>query len=71
MDVLPQASLAVHVLIIVDAPAHAPAVVTSAKVSVGLASHRSVAVGVAKDGVAEQSIIVDNGNALITGGVIS
>ena len=71
MDVLPQASLAVHVLVIVDAPAHAPAVVISAKVSVGLASHTSVAVAVAKDGVAEQSIVVADGNALITGGVIS
>ena len=45
--------------------------VTSAKVSVGLESHASVAVGVTKDGVAGHWIVVGPGNAEITGGVVS
>src|SRR5678816_1022166 len=55
--VLPHASVAVHVLVILNEPAQAPGVVTSAKVSAGLGSHRSVAVGVAHTGVASQSIV--------------
>src|SRR3989442_11712623 len=43
------------------------AVVTSAKVSVGLASQASVAVGVAKLGVAVHSMVVGAGSAEITG----
>ena len=49
--VLAHSSVAVHVLVMEKLPAHAPGVVTSAKVSVGLGSHRSVAVGVVHDGV--------------------
>ena len=69
--VLPHASVAVHVLVIEKLPAHAPGVVTSANVKVGLGSHRSVAVGVAHDGVASQSIVVAPGSVEIVGGVTS
>src|SRR6476620_2622553 len=69
--VLPQASVAVHVLVMLNVPAQAPGVVTSLKVSVGLGSQRSVAVGVSHDGVASQSIVVAPGNADIVGGVTS
>src|SRR5437667_218898 len=48
-----------------------PGVVTSAKVSVGLASHASIAVGVAKLGVAGHSIVLGTGRAEITGAVVS
>src|SRR5215212_4566172 len=71
VEVLPQASVAVHVLVMLNEPAHAPGVVTSAKVIVGLTSHRSVAVGVVHEGVASQSIVVAPGNVEITGGVTS
>jgi hypothetical protein len=71
VDELPHASVAVHVLVIENDPAHAPGVVTSLKVRVGLGSHRSVAVGVAHDGVASQSIVEEAGSALIAGGVTS
>src|SRR5215212_868480 len=71
VEVLPHASVAVHVLVTLNEPAHAPGVVTSAKVSVGFGSHRSVAIGVVHEGVASQSIVVADGNALIVGGVTS
>ena len=45
--------------------------VTSAKVITGLASHASVAVAVANEGVAGQSIVVGAGSAAITGAVTS
>ena len=45
--------------------------VTSAKVSVGLGSQASVAVGVAKDGVAGHCMVVGPGSAEITGAVVS
>src|SRR3989442_14078749 len=43
----------------------------STKVNVGLASHASVAVAVAKLGVAGQSIVLAAGKAAIAGGVMS
>src|SRR5215210_3085453 len=69
--VLPHASVAVHVLVILNEPAHAPGVVTSAKVSVTFGSHRSVAVGVVHEGVASQSMVVEPGSVDIVGGVTS
>src|SRR5204863_6468332 len=48
-----------------------PAVVTSAKVSVGLASQASVAVGVVKLGAAGHSTVPGAGSAEITGAVVS
>ena len=68
---LPHASVAIHVLVILNEPAHAPGVVTSAKVSITLGSHRSVAVGVLHEGVASQSIVVAPGSVDIVGGVTS
>src|SRR5213593_3733312 len=68
---LPQWSIAVHVRVTVYACGQAPGVVTSANVSVGLASHASVAVGVANDGEAGHWIVVGPGSVEITGAVVS
>src|SRR6187431_1613403 len=68
--VLPQASVAVNVLVRVYSLAHAPLVVTSADVMV-TAPQASLAVAVAKDGVSGHSMVVAAGNALNTGGVLS
>ena len=68
--VLPQASVAVNVLVRVYSLAHAPLVVTSADVMV-TAPQASLAVAVAKDGVSGHSMVVAAGNALNTGAVLS
>src|SRR5207342_1802424 len=68
--VLPQASVAVNVLVRVYSLAHAPLVVTSADVIV-TAPQASLAVAVANDGVSGHSMVVAAGNALNTGGVLS
>src|SRR2546427_5025665 len=68
---LPQWSVAVQVRVTLESCGQLPAVVTSAKVSVGLGSQASVAVGVAKDGVAGHWIVVGPGSAEITGAVVS
>ena len=67
---LPQASVAVHVLVILYDPGQLPGMVTSANVRVGVVQ-LSVAVGVVQDGVPEHSMVVGAGNAEITGGVVS
>jgi len=67
---LPHASVAVHVRTVVYAFAHAPGVVTSAAM-IAAALHRSVAVGVAKAGVAGHWIVDGNGTGVIVGGVVS
>jgi Ni,Fe-hydrogenase III small subunit len=66
----PQASVAVHVLVIEYSFGQLPGVVTSANVKVGV-PQLSVAVGVVHEGVPEHSIVVGAGNAEITGGVVS
>ena len=71
VEELPQPSVAVHVLVTLYDPAHAPAVVTSADVSVNALPHASVAVATANTGVAGQLIVVGAGNAAMTGAVIS
>ena len=71
MDALPHASVAVHVLVTLYDPAQAPLVVTSVDVNVIAPPQASVAVAVAKTGVAGQLIVVGAGNAAITGAVIS
>ena len=68
---LPEQSVAVQVRVTVYCCAHLPGVVTSVYVSLGLPSHTSVAVGVAKLGVAGHSIVDSLGSAEITGGVVS
>ena len=50
---------------------HDPGVETSPKVKVTVASHRSVAVGVAKDGVTGHSTELGAGNELMTGATLS
>jgi hypothetical protein len=67
--VLPQASVAVHVLVITIG--QAPETVTSTKVNVGLGSHRSVTVGVDQTGVAGHAIVWFGPTPLITGAVLS
>ncbi|MBK9985097.1 MAG: hypothetical protein IPP15_22530 [Saprospiraceae bacterium] len=71
LDELPHASVAVHVLVTLYDPAHSPDVVTSAEVSVNELPQASVAVATAKTGAAGQSIVDGDGNAAITGAVIS
>ncbi len=71
MDEFPQASIAVHVLVTLYDPAHAPCVVTSLKFNVNALPQLSVAVATANTGVAGQLIVVGTGNAAITGAVMS
>ena len=66
VEELPQESIAVHVLVTVNSAAHAPGVVTSAKVMVTDASQESIAVAKPKVGVNGQSIV----SFAITGQVI-
>src|SRR4029079_18497131 len=68
--VLPQASLAVNVLVTVDSLAQAPGVVASVNVIVGV-PQASVAVGEAKLGVAGHSIVEGPGMVPKTGAVLS
>jgi hypothetical protein len=70
LAVLPQASVAINVLVTEYSFAQVPGVVSSENVIVaGL--HASDAVGVAKEGVAGHWIVEGPGNALNTGGVVS
>jgi hypothetical protein len=71
VDEFPHASVAVHVLVTLYEPAHAPFVVTSAEVSVKDDPQASVAVATANTGVAGQLIVVGAGNAAMTGAVMS
>ena len=71
IEILPQASVAVHVLVTLYDPAQLPNVVTSVKAKVYALPHSSVAVATAKFGVTGQSIVVGAGKAAITGAVIS
>ncbi len=68
---LPHASVAVHVRVTTDWPAHEPGAVTSLKSSFGLGSQASLADGVAKLGVAGHSIVLGSGSAANTGAVRS
>src|SRR5439155_3734986 len=69
--VLPQASFAVQVRVTEYFPAQLPGVVASADVRLGLGSHASVAVGVAKLGLAGHSIVEAAGSAEIAGAAVS
>jgi len=71
VEELPHPSVAVHVLVTLYDPAHAPFVVTSANVSVKALPHASVAVATAKTGVEGQLIVVGAGSAAMTGASIS
>ena len=71
VDELPQPSVAVHVLVTLYEPAHAPFVVASVNVRLNELPHPSEAVAVAKTGVAGQLIVDGAGSDAITGAVIS
>ena len=71
VEILLQASVAVHVRVTLYVPAQAPLVVTSAEVNVNALPHSSLAVAVANTGVAGQLIVDETGKAAITGAVIS
>src|SRR6266511_1127833 len=68
---LPHGSVAVQVRVTEYFCGQAPGIVTSAKVRVGVPPQASVAVGVAKDGVAGHSIVEGPGSAERTGAVLS
>jgi hypothetical protein len=69
--VLPQSSIAVHVLVTLKLPGQVPGVVTSENVTVTVPSHASVTVGGVNTGVAGQLIGVTCVAQVIVGGVIS
>ena len=71
LDVLPQSSTAVHVLVTLLSCGHKPAVVISKKVTSTNISHASRAVGVPNDGVDPHSIGLTTTGHVITGGVLS
>src|SRR4030095_13487827 len=71
VDELPQASVAVQVRVTEYSLAHVPGVVALVNVSDGDESHASVAVAVAKEGVAGHSIVDGAGSEEITGAVLS
>src|SRR6266542_4116940 len=68
---LPHGSVAVQVRVTEYSCGQEPGVVTSAKVRVGVPPQASVAVGVAKEGVAGHCMVEGPGNAEITGAVLS
>ena len=70
VEVLLQASFAVHVLVTLYAFEHVPGIVASLNVSVGVLT-ASDAVGDENDGVAGQLIVCGPPTPLITGGVVS
>ena len=67
----PQASLAVHVLVILYVPGQRPGVVTSTNVTAGFGSQASVTTGGGNTGWAGQLIGDTTGAQVIVGGVIS
>src|SRR5439155_23696988 len=71
VELLPQPSVAVQVLVTLYDPAHAPAVVISAEVSVNVLPQASVAVAIANEGVAGQLMVDVAGSGSITGAVMS
>jgi hypothetical protein len=71
VEILLQASVAVHVRVTLYEPAQAPVVVTSAEVSVNALPQASVADATANTGVAGQLMVAGAGRAPITGAVIS
>ena len=71
MDIFPHPSIAVHVLVTLYDPAHAPLVVISIEVKVKALPHSSLAVADANTGVAGQLIVVVVGRDAMTGAVIS
>jgi hypothetical protein len=71
VELFPHPSIAVHVRIRVYAPAQAPGILVSLKVRLNELPQASMAVAVAKTGVAGQLIVDGAGKVAITGAVIS
>lgn len=71
LDVLPQSSTAVQVLVTLYSCGQAPGTVASEKVMFTNASHASIDVGVPNDGVDQHSIGLTTTGHVITGGVLS
>jgi hypothetical protein len=71
VELLPQASVAVHVRVTLYDPAQAPGVLTSLWVREKTLPQLSVAVATAKTGDAGQLMVVGAGNAAITGVILS
>ena len=71
VELFPQASVAIQVRVTLYDPVQAPGVVISEEVSVNALPQASVAVATANSGVEGQLIVVEAGNAEITGAVIS
>src|SRR5690349_17715442 len=71
VEALPQASVAVQVLVTLYDPAQAPLVVTSFDINVNALPQASVAVATANTGTDGQLMVVGAGSAAITGALIS
>ena len=71
VDMFIHASVAVHVLVILYDPVHAPGVVTSTEVRTNVLPQASIAVATAKEGIEGQLIVVAEGKDDITGAVLS
>ena len=71
VEMFPQPSVAVQVLVTLYAPAQAPFVTTSFDVNVKVLPHASVAIAVANNGTAGQLIVDIDGNGAITGASVS
>ena len=71
VEILPQASVAVQVRVVLYDPAQSPLVVTSAEVSVNALPHSSSAVATANTGTSGQFMVVGAGRDAITGAVTS
>src|SRR5664279_3307793 len=70
-ELLPQASVAVHVRVMLYEPAQAPGVVISLNTRVKAEPQASLAVATANTGEAGQSIVVSAGNGSMKGAVTS
>ena len=71
VEIFPQPSVAVQVLVMLNDPAHAPSVVTSFEVNVKALPHASAAVATANTGTAGQLMVDIDGNGAITGASVS
>ena len=71
VDALPQPSVAVHVRVTLNEPAHPFVVVTLEDESVNAEPQASEAVAVANEGTAGQLMVLDAGSDAMTGAVTS
>lgn len=71
VELFPQSSVAVQVLVTLYSPAQAPGIVTSEAVSVNVLPQASVAVAISNSGVSGQVMVVMPGSGSITGASVS